>query len=59
MNSFELLIANLSLAEREGLFLLISFSEGLNILFLYSSNRKVFKSLFSGKYLDGLDLFEE
>ena len=52
-------MAYLSLAERDGGFLIISILEGLNILFLYLSNKKISTSLFSGKYLEGLDRLEE
>ena len=52
-------MAYLSLAEREGGFLIISLLEGLNILFLYLSNKEILRSLFSGKYLEGLERLEE
>ena len=59
MNLFLLLIAYLSLAERDGGFLIISALEGFNILFLYLSNKEILISLFSGKYLEGFDRLEE
>ena len=37
----------------------ISFFEGLSTLFLYASNNASSFNLFSGKYLEGLDLFFE
>ena len=40
-------------------FFIISFLEGLKILFLYFSNKEIFLLLFSGRYLDGLDLLKE
>ena len=51
-----LLVAYLSFADLEGLFLFISFGVGLIILFLYCSKRN-FCSFVSGKYLDVLGLF--
>ena len=54
-----LLIANLNFADLDRLFLIISAFDGLNILFLYSSNNDVSTTFVSGKYLDGLDLFFE
>ena len=59
INLFSLLIAYLSLAERDGGFLIISKLEGLNILFLYLSNKEILTSLFSGRYLEGLDRLKE
>ena len=59
INLFSLLIAYLSLAERDGGFLIISTLEGLIILFLYLSNKEILISFFSGKYLDGLDRLDE
>jgi len=41
------------------LFLVISFIVGLKTFFLYSSKRAVRLSSFSGRYLDGFDLFVE
>ena len=53
---FELLTANLNLADRDGLFFFISSSDGIIVLFMYfSNNSKSF--LVSGKYLEGFDLF--
>ena len=59
MNSFLLLIAYRSFAERDGGFLIISKLEGLNILFLYLSNNEILESLSSGKYLEGLERLKE
>ena len=56
---FLLLIAYLSLADLEGGFLIISKLEALNILFLYLSNKELYISLFSGKYLEGFARLEE
>ena len=56
---FLLLVANLNFADLDLLFSLISSFDGLNILFLYCSNKAVSETLFSGEYLDGLDLFFE
>ena len=58
-NLFLLLIANLSFADLDLLFLSISSFEGLINSFLYSLNKTISEILFSGKYLDGLDLFFE
>ena len=58
-NLFLLLIANLSFADLDLLFLSISSFEGLSNSFLYSLNKTISEVLFSGKYLDGLDLFFE
>ena len=56
LNLFELLTANLNLADRDGLFFIISSSDGIIALFMYfSNNSKSF--LVSGKYLEGFDLF--
>ena len=54
-----LLVAYLNFADLDLLFLLISPFVGLNILFLYFSNKDIPIVSFSGKYLDGLDLFFE
>ena len=59
MNLLLLLTANLNLADLDLIFIFNSFFDGLNTLFLYSSNKFVSKILFSGRYLDGLDLFLE
>ena len=59
LNLSLLLIANLSLADRDRILWYISFFEGRNTLFLYSSNKIVSLNLSSGKYLEGLDLFFE
>ena len=53
------LIANLNFADLDLLFCSTSFFEGLITLFLYSSNKTILSSLFSGKYLEGFDLFLE
>ena len=52
-------MANLSLAEREGLFFFISLFEGLTTLFMYFSKRNISLIFSSGKYLDGFDLLLE
>ena len=48
LNSSVLLTANLSFAERERLLISNSFFEGLNTLFLYSSNNEKLLTFFSG-----------
>ena len=58
-NLFFDLIAYLSFADLDLLFLSTSFFEGLNTLFLYSSKRASESFSFSGKYLEGFDLFIE
>ena len=58
-NLWLLLVANLSLADLERLFLTNSFLDGRKTLFLYSLNNVPLKIFSSGKYLDGLDLFVE
>ena len=50
-------MANLNFADLDLLLSSTSLFEGLNILFLYSSNKIISSILFSGKYLDDLDLF--
>ena len=59
MNWFLLRIANLNLAERDGLFFITSFTDGLIILFEYFSKRNKLSFVSSGKYLEGFDLFSE
>ena len=54
-----LLTANLNFADLDLLFLEISFIVGLKTFFLYLSKRAVRLSSFSGRYLDGFDLFVE
>ena len=54
-----LLVANLSFADREGLFSNNSFLDALITLFLYLSNKTVFKLWSSGKYLDDFVWFLE
>ena len=54
-----LLIAYLNFADLDLLFFSISCFVGLKTLFLYSSNKTCFTISFSGRYLDGLDLFFE
>jgi len=52
-------MAYLNFADLDLLFLEISFIVGLNTFFLYLSKRAVRLSSFSGRYLDGFDLFVE
>ena len=58
-NLFSFLVANLSLAERDGLFISISFLEGFIAFLIYFSNKTEFSSIASGRYLEGFDLFLE
>ena len=52
-------MANLILADLEGLLIFISRDVGLITFLLYFSKRKEAVLLSSGKYLDGFDLFFE
>jgi hypothetical protein len=52
-------MAYLNFADLDLLFLEISFIVGLKTFFLYLSKRAVRLSSFSGRYLDGFDLFVE